>query len=107
VEGRLLARSFLRRKGHQAHADLFAQMARHKGVVAFLDIQTAAGQFATQGGSVQRLELFDRLQGAPSISAFFAEMGGNAMSLFSCRINRTCPLVYSETTGYALYIDVL
>jgi phage-related protein len=27
-------------------------------------------------------------QGAPSISAFFAEMGGNAMSLFSCRINR-------------------
>jgi len=26
-------------------------------------------------------------QGAPSISAFFAEMGGNAMSLFSCRIN--------------------
>jgi hypothetical protein len=26
-------------------------------------------------------------QGAPSISASFAEMGGKAISLFSCRIN--------------------
>jgi hypothetical protein len=26
-------------------------------------------------------------EGAPSISAFFAEMGGKAISLFSCRIN--------------------
>jgi hypothetical protein len=30
-------------------------------------------------------------QGAPSISAFFAEMGGNTMSLFYCRINKTHP----------------
>ena len=27
-------------------------------------------------------------QGAPSISAFFAEMGGNTMPLFCCRIKR-------------------
>jgi len=28
-------------------------------------------------------------QGAPSISALFAEMGGYTMSLFSCRINKS------------------
>jgi hypothetical protein len=30
-------------------------------------------------------------QGAPPISASFAEMGGNTMSLFFCRINKVVP----------------
>ena len=35
-------------------------------------------------------------QGAPSISAFFAEMGGNTMSLFSCRINSAVLLLWQK-----------
>jgi hypothetical protein len=63
-------------------------------VILFDEYQVSSGpavQGANGQGFVSGHDFIDSAikycQGAPSISAFFAEMGGNAMSLFSCRIN--------------------
>jgi hypothetical protein len=63
------------------------------------------GESLTPMGKVSGHDFIDSAtkycQGAPSISAFFAEMGGNTMPLFSCRIKSRAAMLDNKRWALA------